>query len=406
MKNPKIRFKGYTDDWERRKLGEVFMIRNEKNNNRYTREDVLAVSDVYGCVNQIKFHGRSFAGEDISNYKVVRTGDIVYTKSPLQAKPYGIIKIVREETGIISPLYVVNETVNEIDSMFMYYLFDTPERTNNYLSPLVRKGAKNTMNISNEEWLCGEVTISPNEQEQKAISTFFQHLDHLITLHQRKCNEIKTLKKYMLQKMFPQNGMNIPEIRFDGFTDAWEQQELGQIVGRTYGGGTPKTGVIGYWDGNIPWIQSSNLTEHELFNANIEKYITDEGLAKSAAQLVPSNSIAVVSHVGVGKLVFMPFSYTTSQDFISLSELKTEPIFTCYSIYKKLQNDLHLVQGSAIKGITKKDLLSKEIMLPSKSEQAKIGTYLCNLDKIITLHQRKCNELQNIKKFMLQNMFV
>ena len=206
MKNgnnaPQIRFKGFTDDWEQRELGQVFTIRNEKNGDRYTREDVLAVSDTYGCVNQIRFHGRSFAGEDISNYKVVRTGDIVYTKSPLQAKPYGIIKIVGEETGIISPLYVVNETVPGVNPMFMYYLFDTPERTNNYLNPLVRKGAKNTMNISNDEWLSGTVTISINEQEQKLIGDFLNSLDHIITLHQRKLETLKKLKKAMLQKMF------------------------------------------------------------------------------------------------------------------------------------------------------------------------------------------------------------
>ena len=199
---PEIRFAGFTDAWEQRELGKVFTIRNEKNGDRYTREDVLAVSDTYGCVNQIKFHGRSFAGEDISNYKVVRTGDIIYTKSPLQAKPYGIIKIVGEETGIISPLYVVNETVPGFDPMFMYYLFDTPERTNNYLNPLVRKGAKNTMNISNDEWLSGIVTISINEQEQKLIGNFLKSLDHLITLHQRKLETLKKLKKSMLRKMF------------------------------------------------------------------------------------------------------------------------------------------------------------------------------------------------------------
>ncbi len=196
---PEVRFPGFTEPWEQRELGKVFTIRNEKNGDRYTRDDVLAVSDTYGCVNQIAFHGRSFAGEDISNYKVVRTGDIIYTKSPLQAKPYGIIKIVGEETGIISPLYVVNETAKGNDPMFMYYLFDTPERTNNYLSPLVRKGAKNTMNISNEEWLSGLVTISPNEQEQRAIGNYFKSLDNLITLHQRKLEEEQKKKKALMQ---------------------------------------------------------------------------------------------------------------------------------------------------------------------------------------------------------------
>lgn len=196
-----------------------------------------------------------------------------------------------------------------------------------------------------------------------------------------------------------------PKIRFKGFADAWEQRKLGEIAGRTYGGGTPKTNIMEYWDGYIPWIQSSNLMEHELFNSDIQKYITDEGLAKSAAQLVPPNSIAVVSHVGVGKLVFIPFKYTTSQDFISLSELKAEPIFTCYSIYKRLQNDIHIVQGSAIKGITKDDLLSKEILLPSEPEQTKIGMYFRKLDHLITLHQHKCDETKELKKYMLQKMF-
>ena len=198
---------------------------------------------------------------------------------------------------------------------------------------------------------------------------------------------------------------DIPNIRFKGFTDDWEQRKLGEIARKTYGGGTPKTDVEEYWSGNIPWIQSSNLSEHELFSVDIQKYITELGLQKSAAQLIPKNSIAVVSHVGVGKLVFMPFDYTTSQDFISLSELSSNQIFTCYTIYKRLQDDLHIVQGSAIKGITKDDLLSKKIMLPSLPEQEKLGNALQNLDHLINLHQRKCDETKELKKYMLQKMF-
>ena len=206
--------------------------------------------------------------------------------------------------------------------------------------------------------------------------------------------------------MFPQSGTNVPEIRFDGFTGAWEQRKLGEIAGRIYGGGTPKTSVEEYWNGNIPWIQSSNLSEHDLFSVDIQKHITKLGLQKSAAQLVPKNSIAVVSHVGVGKLVFMPFDYTTSQDFISLAYLSSNLIFTCYAIYKRLQEDLHIVQGSAIKGITKDDLLSKEVMIPSMCEQEMIGNVLQNLDHLITLHQRKLKKLKILKKYMLEKMFV
>ena len=200
--------------------------------------------------------------------------------------------------------------------------------------------------------------------------------------------------------------MNTPKIRFKGFEDDWEQRKLGDIAGNVYGGGTPKTNVDEYWNGDIPWIQSSNVQEDQLFNVEISKKITNTGLEKSAAKLIPANSIAVVTHVGVGKLVYMPFSYATSQDFISLSDLKTDEKFMCYSLYQRLQKDIYIVQGSAIKGITKEDLLTKQIMIPCKAEQEKIGNYFQSLDHLITLHQRKCEKLKELKKYMLQNMFV
>lgn len=173
--------------------------------------------------------------------------------------------------------------------------------------------------------------------------------------------------------------------------NSWEQRKLGEVAGSTYGGGTPKTDEPAFWEGDIPWIQSSNVLEDELFNVEIPKAITKDGLAKSATQMVPANSIAVVTHVGVGKLVYLPFSYTTSQDFVSLSALKTNPEFTCYALYKRLRSELHMVQGSAIKGITKEDLLEKELFVPSGEEQRRIGGYLHNLDSLITLHQREPN---------------
>lgn len=173
---------------------------------------------------------------------------------------------------------------------------------------------------------------------------------------------------------------HIPKLRFNGFTEEWEQRKLVDIVGSVIGGGTPKTSNDEYWDGDIPWIQSSNVQENEIFDFEIPKRITQAGLDKSAAKLVPENSIAVVTHVGVGKLVFVPFTYTTSQDFTSLAELKTDPYFTCYSLYKRIQEDLHIVQGSAIKGITKDDLLTKEIVVPEKDEQYKIGKYFRSIE--------------------------
>ena len=196
-----------------------------------------------------------------------------------------------------------------------------------------------------------------------------------------------------------------PKIRFKGFTDDWEQRKLEDIVGATYGGGTPATTNEAFWNGNIPWIQSSNTIEGQLFDMDVKKHISRDGLTHSATQMIPGNSVAVVTHVGVGKLVFMPYSYTTSQDFISLSYLKCGPQFLCYALYRKLQEDLHIVQGSAIKGITKEDLMIKQLVIPKIEEQEQIANTLESLDHLITLHQRKYEKLLKIKKSMLENMF-
>lgn len=169
----------------------------------------------------------------------------------------------------------------------------------------------------------------------------------------------------------------------------WEQRKLSELSEKNFGGGTPKTSNESFWKGNIPWIQSSDLIEGSLFDVVPRKYISQEAVDKSATKLVPENSMAIVTRVGVGKLAFMPFPYATSQDFLSLSELKTEPQFTAYVLYKKLQSELNAVQGTSIKGVTKDELLTKKIMTPCYEEQEKIGSYLYSLDHLITLHHRK-----------------
>lgn len=169
---------------------------------------------------------------------------------------------------------------------------------------------------------------------------------------------------------------------------AWEQRELGDLAKRTYGGGTPNTMKPEYWNGDIPWIQSSNLTETS-FSASICKHVSHAGIVNSATQIIPKNSIAIVTHVGVGKLSIMPMEYCASQDFISLSDLCGDSCFLAVSFQKKLQSDLAIVQGSAIKGITKNDLLSKIIFTPNINEQKKIGKLFSDLDNLITLHQRE-----------------
>ena len=386
---PAIRFKGFSDAWEQRKLEDYLTVSAEKNTgNIYGRSDVLSVSGDYGIVNQIEFQGRSFAGASVSNYGVVQTGDVVYTKSPLNSNPYGIIKTNKGKPGIVSTLYAVYHPKENAFSDFIQVYFEQHARMNNYMHPLVNKGAKNDMKVSAENALKGPVCF-PSRIEQESISAFFSVLDNLITLHQRKFEKLTNVKKSMLEKMFPQNGCSYPEIRFKGFTDAWEQRKVSELAEKTYGGGTPSTLNEAYWDGDIPWIQSSDVVDGRLFGVVPRKRITQYGLNNSATQLVPKNSIAIITRVGVGKLAFMPYSYATSQDFLSLSKLNAEPLFTVYACYKKLQSELNAVQGTSIKGITKDELLAKTVMVPQYAEQQQIGAFFSQLDNLITLHQRK-----------------
>ena len=183
---PEIRFKGFTDAWEQRKLINYLEVSSKKNiDEAYRKEDVLSVSGDYGIVNQIEFQGRSFAGVSVAQYGVVDTGDVVYTKSPLKFNPYGIIKTNIGKAGIVSTLYAVYKPLDNVYSEFVQIYFEQDARMNNYMHPLVNKGAKNDMKVSNENALKGKVCF-PSMDEQIKISEYFANLDNLITLHQRK----------------------------------------------------------------------------------------------------------------------------------------------------------------------------------------------------------------------------
>ena len=185
-KVPEIRFSGFTEDWEQRKLEEYLVVSVEKNlGGVYGKADVLSVSGDYGIVNQIEFQGRSFAGASVLQYGVVHTGDVVYTKSPLSSNPYGIIKTNRGAAGIVSTLYAVYRPLSNITSEFVQLYFEQNARMNNYMHPLVNKGAKNDMKVSASNALKGVVKF-PSKSEQKNICRYFDSIDSVITLHQRK----------------------------------------------------------------------------------------------------------------------------------------------------------------------------------------------------------------------------
>lgn len=200
---PEVRFDGFTGDWSMGKLSDLLEIDDNRNSkNEFGREDVLSVSGEFGLVNQIEFQGRSFAGASLHNYKVTHLGHVVYTKSPLKAQPFGIVKSNQYGEGILSPLYAVYKTINNSCADFIHYYFEPVARLNNYLRPLINKGAKNTILISDETALQGEIIYPTDTKEQFYIAYYFINLDSLLSAKRQKLVKLRNIKQACLDKMF------------------------------------------------------------------------------------------------------------------------------------------------------------------------------------------------------------
>ena len=373
---PAIRFKGFSDAWEQRKFEEIAVrssvICSDDTLPRVEYEDIVSGT---GRLNK-----DIYAKQSIKSGIAFHQGDVLYGK----LRPYLQNWLLPTFDGLAVGDFWVLQPQNA-DSSFLYRLIQSRQ-----FDEVANQSTGTKMPRADWKLVSKTVfSIPSNISEQAAIGTYFTALDSLITLHQRKFEKLTNVKKSMLEKMFPQNGSSYPEIRFKGFTDPWEQRKVSDLAEKTYGGGTPTTSNEAYWNGDIPWIQSSDVVDGKLLGVEPRKWITQDGLNNSAAQLIPGNSIAIITRVGVGKLAFMPYSYATSQDFLSLSKLNAEPLFTVYACYKKLQSELNAVQGTSIKGITKDELLAKNIMVPRYAEQQQIGAFFKQLDNLITLHQRK-----------------
>ena len=377
-------------------------VSSEKNrDNRFTKDDVLSVSGEYGIVNQIEFQGRSFAGASVSNYGVVENGDVVYTKSPLKSNPYGIIKTNKGIPGIVSTLYAVYKPKEITDSKFVQIYFELDSRMNSYMHPLVNKGAKNDMKVSAENALKGMVSF-PKKDEQEMISLYFSTLDNLITLHQRKCEQTKNLKKYMLQKMFPQNGAKVPEIRFNGFTHDWEQRKFGSLLEETRN----KT-IFEDEDTLLSCAIDGMYLNSELFSHF-------RGSSNIGYLKVKKNDLILSAqnlHLGNCN-VNLRFEHGIISPAYKVYELVgCNPLFMQAWVKKDSTKDFFLkssTEGASVcrKNIVWEELYKQELPVPSIEEQTKVGEYFYSLDHLITLHQRKCDELKKMKKFMLQNMFI
>ena len=383
MRNkPRIRFKGFTEDWEQCKLSDILKVNSGKDYKHLDQGNI----PVYGTGGYMLS-----VNESLSNIDAIGIG----RKGTIDKPQY-----LKAPFWTVDTLFYLT-ALDKHSILFLYYLMQLIPWKKFDESTGVPSLSKTTIDNINGY-------VPSNLKEEELISALFSQLDKSITLHQRKLEKLKLAKKALLQKLFPKNGSKFPELRFKGFADAWEQRKLDDIAKIKTGGGTPKTANPEYWSGNIPWIQSSDLVEGDIVHVNINKFINNNALKNSAAKLISRDSIALVTRVGVGKVAVINQDFTTSQDFLSLSDFDGNDIkFLAYQLYRLMQENAKVLQGTSIKGITKTELIEQSISIPSSGqEQNLISNVLSKIDSFITLHQRKLDKLQEVKKGLLQKMFI
>jgi len=397
--NPKIRFKGYDNSLERKTIGDIttsFSGGTPKSSNKiYYEGNIPFIRSGEIKSKQTELFISDHALKD-SSAKMVEKGDILYA---LYGATSGEVAISQINGAINQAILAIKPNSGYSSEFIMNYL---KKEKDNILEKYLQGGQGNLSAA-----IVKSIELSlPSRDEQSAIGSLFRTLDDLLASYKDNLANYQSLKATMLSKMFPKTGQTVPEIRLDGFEDEWELLEINDLADDFQSGGTPKTNVQEYWDGDIPWIQSSDLETNCLFEIKVQKSISEKGLKNSSAKIIPKDSIAVVTRVGVGKLAVMRHEYATSQDFLSLSNLKSNIEFTAYLLYRLLQKEVTQLQGTSIKGITKVELLSKKVLIPSLPEQQAIGAYFSNLDQLITSYQEKITQLETLKKKLLQDMFI
>ena len=400
--------------------------------NRITRKNQdlvselpLTISAQYGLIDQNEFFDKRVASKDVSSYYLIENGEFAYNKSTSTDAPWGAIKrLDRYENGVLSTLYIVFgiKENNLVDSDFLVSYYST-NLWHKGIHEIAAEGARNhgLLNIAPANFFETELMIPQDIEEQKKIGKYFEELDHLITLHQRKCEQTKKLKKYMLQKMFPQNGAKVPEIRFDGFTYDWEQRKLGEVLISLQNNTLSRadlsneTGIaknVHYGDVLIKFGDVLDVSREQL------PMIKDEMILDKYKASFLQNGDVIIADTAEDTTVGKCSEIAGLRDEVVLSGLHTIPyrpvekFATGYLGYYLNSDAYHdqlipLMQGIKVTSISKSAMKDTDIVYPkSTEEQAMIGSYFQSLDNLITLHQRKCDELKKMKKYMLQNMFI
>lgn len=389
---PELRFKGFTDPWEQRKLGEEAQLTmgQSPNSENYTKnpDDYILVQ----------------GNADMKNGRVVPR--VWTTQITKKAEKSDLILSVRAPVGDIGKTdydVVLGRGVAAIKgNEFIFQQLGKMKLTGYW----TRYSTGSTFESINSNDIKDAKIMVPVEEEQQKIGSFFQQLDHLITLHQRKLEKLQELKKGYLQKLFPKNGSKFPQLRFAGFTDAWEKRKLGEIAD-IRGGGTPSTSKPEYWDGEIDWYAPAEIGTQRYVSRS-RRQITNLGLNKSSATMLPANkTILFTSRAGIGNAAILTKSGATNQGFQSIVVKPATDIYFLYSEIPEIKRKaIRLAAGSTFLEISGKSLSKIKIWLPSFKEQSRIGHLFLQIDNLIAVNQRKVELLKKLKQAYLQKMFV
>ena len=407
MGKPRIRFKGFDNDWEQRKFSEFVNNVARKNKDNLDLEP-YAVTNDRGFIAQKDAHDDfGYMKEtDRRAYNIVPPNSFAYNPARINVGSLGYY--TGSENVIVSSLYEVFQTEDYIDDRFLWHWLKS-----NHFPKWIEKLQEGSVRLYFYfDKLVQCQMMVPTIKEQKQISTYFDSIDHLITLHQRECEDTKKLKKYMLQKMFPQNVSKVPEIRFKGFTDDWEQRKLGDLVERV----TRKNQDL---VSELPLTISAQyglIDQNEFFDKRVASkdvsgyYLIENGefaYNKSTSTDAPWGAVKRLDRYenGVLSTLYIVFGIKDNNPVDS-------DFLVSYYNTNLWHKGIHEVAAEGARNhgllnIAPADFFETGLMIPQDiEEQKKIGQYFEKIERLITLHQNKCDELKKIKKYMLQNMFV
>ncbi|VTX68993.1 Type I restriction modification DNA specificity domain protein [Granulicatella adiacens] len=394
---PKLRFKGYEDAWEQRKLGSEFKKVNERNDGTFGKGHWISVAKMY-FQDPEKVQSNNI---DTRTY-VMRLGDIAFEGHPNNEFQFGRFVANDIGDGVVSELFPVYRHNNQYYNNYWKYAIQQ-ERI---MAPIFAKSITSSGNSSNKldpkHFLRQKIRIATLE-EQKNIGDFLAEIDNLITLHQRKYDALKLMKKTLLSRMFPKNGEDVPEIRFKGFTDAWEQRKLKEIGEIQTGNTPPTTDPQNYSEDGMLWVTPTDI--EELVITKTAKRISEFG--KKKARIALKGSILVTCIASIGKNTLLSEDAAFNQQINAISpngEYDSYFLLTqSFKISEKMSNS---AAAATMQIVNKSQFSNLDTILPIYTEQVEIGRLFLYLDNLITLHQRKLDELKNMKKTLLQQMFV